>query len=92
MNFKNERDISCLAINCLAVIGEARAICRADIKQACARLFHHFGNSKPTTNFDTLATAHCNIAIIRKSCQYQHDCGGIVIDNHRRFGSTSAGD
>ena len=31
MNFKNERDISSFAINCLAVIGEARAICRADI-------------------------------------------------------------
>jgi hypothetical protein len=55
-------------------------------------LFHDFRNSKAASNFNAFAATHRDITSVGEGGQYQHDCGGIVVDDHCRLGAASAGD
>ena len=73
-----------------AVIGEARAIGRADFDEACAGLLHDFGHAKRATDFDQLAAAEDRLFAARKRAHRQDAGGGVVVDGDRGFAADQA--
>ena len=57
MDLQHERDVGARAVDGAAVVGEARAVRRADVDEAGAGLLHHLGHAEPAADLDALAAA-----------------------------------
>ena len=55
MHFEHKRNIVAAFVDCFFVVAQSRAVGRADIDQACARLLGDFGNAKVAADFNALA-------------------------------------
>ena len=74
------------------VVGEARAVRRADVDEPRSGLLHHLRDAERPADLDALATADRNVAPRRQRGDDEQHRGRVVVDDHRVVGAAQPGE
>ena len=73
-------------------VGRVRAIARADLDQARARLAHDIRDTESPADLDQLRAGNDHLAPLGEGGEREQYCAGVVIDDQCSFGAGDAGE
>ena len=88
MDLEHEPDVG---VDGPLVVTPVRAVGRAHLDQAGARLGHHVGDAEPATDLDQLASRDDHAAFSGQGRQHEEDCCRPVVHHERSVGSCRPG-
>ena len=92
VDLEHERDVGARALDGAAVVGDPRAVGRADVDQAGAGLLHHLGHAEATADLHALAAAHRHLSAGGQGGEHEEHGGRAVVDDHGVLGAAQPGE
>ena len=92
VDLEHERDVGAGRSSAPAVVGEARAVRRADVDELGAGLLHHLGDAEAAADLDALAAADGHVPAGGERGEHQEHGRRVVVDDEGVLGAAQPGE